>query len=396
MSVKLLMLGPGAPSQQTSGLGVATAKLAEELSKNISLKIIEPRQLDDLGQPKAAQEIVSFSDLNVLKELATVSIESQLSAYDYHEVTHAHTMEKVESQKLYKQLTTFSDELVLEGEKIEFEALYAHDWITFKAALELKERFGKPLLLHVHSLDYDRNFGQTKSWIFDLEKNAMEAAEAVIAVSEYSKQIMIDEYGIAPEKIHVVYHGHTHIKPVKAKSPFTEKIVLFVGRLSGQKGPMQFLEIAEKVYEQYPNSRFVMSGEGEFYKRLIEAGAGSSIAGRFHITGHLASDELQKIYAIADVYCMPSVSEPFGLTALEAADAGIPLVLSGKSGAAELLSEASLADPASTDDFAEKIVAILQDESQRKKQAKSNKEKVQKLSWEKSASEVLSISETIL
>lgn len=397
MSSKLLMLGPGAPGRQTSGLGVATAKLAEELSKKISLKIIEPKQFDDLGRPKVHQETVSFSDLSVLKELATVSIEAQLSAYDYHEVTtHTHTMEKVESQKLYKQLTTFSDELVLAGEKVEFDGIYAHDWITFKAALELKERFDKPLLLHVHSLDFDRNFGQAKSWIFDLEKNAMEVAEAVIAVSAYSKQIMIDEYGISPEKIHVVHHGHTHTPSIKAKSPFLEKIVLFVGRLSGQKGPMQFLEIAEKVNTEYPDSRFVMSGEGELYKKLIEAGAGSDIAGRFHITGYLEQEELQKLYAIADVYCMPSFSEPFGLTALEAADAGVPLVLSEKCGAAELLPDASLADPMSTDEFVEKIVAILQDESLGKKQAKNNKEKIEKLNWEKSASEVLVIAESIL
>lgn len=395
MSIKLLMLGPGAPSRQTSGLGLATAKLAEEMSKNLRLKIIEPKQFDDLGQPKATQ-LSSFSDLSVLKELATVSIEAQLSAYDYHEVTHTQTMEKVESHKLHEQLTIFSDELVLEGEKLEFEGIYAHDWITFKAALELKKRFKKPLIIHVHSLDYDRNFGQTKSWIFDLEQKAMQSAEAIIAVSEYSKQIMIDEYGIDENKIHVVYHGHSHLNPIKAKSPFSEKIVLFVGRLSGQKGPMQFLEIAEKVYEKYPETRFVMSGEGELYNKLIEAGAGSDIASRFHITGYLEHEELQKLYAIADVYCMPSFSEPFGLTAVEAADLGLPLVLSKNSGASELFPEASVADPASTDEFCEKIIDLLHDEKKAKVQVKANKETVKKLNWEKSAQEVLAVVDQIL
>ncbi|SMD33733.1 Glycosyltransferase involved in cell wall bisynthesis [Reichenbachiella faecimaris] len=395
MSVKLLMFGPGAPGRLTSGLGVATAKLAEELSKKTSLKIIEPKSFDQFGKPKVNLES-SFSDLSVLKELATVSIEAQLSAYDYHEVTQSHTMEKVESQKLHKQLTTYSDELVLEGEKIDYDVLYAHDWITFKAALELKERFGKPLLLHIHSLDFDRNFGQTKSWIFDLEQKTMQAADAIIAVSEYSKQVMISEYGISPDKIQVIYHGHTHTDPVKAKSPFAEKIVLFVGRLSGQKGPMQFLEIAEKVFEQNPDTRFVISGEGELYKKLIEAGAGSEIADRFHITGYLEHEELQKLYAIAHVYCMPSFSEPFGLAAVEAADAGVPLVLSDKCGAAELLPDAHQANPASTDDFADQIIAILGDENMSKLQVKSNREKIKKLSWEKSAAEVLSVVDKIL
>lgn len=396
MSVKILMLGPGAPGRQTSGLGVATAKIAEELSKKTSLKIIEPKQFDNLGQPKESHETLEFSDLSVLKELATVSIEAQLSAYDYHEVTESHTMEKVESHKLHQQLTTFSDELVLEGEKVDYQMIYAHDWITFKAALELKQRFDKPLVIHVHSLDFDRNFGQTKSWIFDLEQKTMQAAEAIIAVSEYSKRVMIEEYGIQAEKIHVVYHGHTHTVPVKAKNPFSEKIVLFVGRLSGQKGPMQFLEIAEKVYAQNKNTRFVISGEGELYKKLIEAGAGSDIAGRFHITGYLESEELQKLYAIADVYCMPSFSEPFGLTALEAAEVGIPLVLSDRCGAAELLPDASQANPAATDDFVKEIIDLLKDENKSKLQVKSNKNEIKKLSWEKSASEVLSVVDTVL
>lgn len=394
MSVKLLMLGPGAPGRQTSGLGVATAKIAEALSKKVSLKIIEPKQFDELGQPKTVQTLLS--DLSVLKELATVSIEAQLSAYDYHEITQFHTMEKVESQKLHQQLTTFSDELILEGEKIEYDVLYAHDWITFKAALELKKRFGKPLLLHVHSLDYDRNFGQSKSWIFDLEQQAMEAAAAIIAVSEYSKQIMTEVYGISSDKITVIYHGHTATAPIKVKSPFSEKIVLFVGRLSGQKGPLQFLEIAKKVYDKNPNTRFVITGDGELYKRLIEAGAGSEIAGRFHITGYLEPTELQKLYAIADVYCMPSFSEPFGLTALEAAEAGVPLVLSNKCGAAELLPEARLANPASTDEFAENIIAILEDKNEGQKQAASNKKEIKKLNWDKSASEILSVVDTML
>ena len=207
---------------------------------------------------------------------------------------------------------------------------------------------------------------------------------------------MIDAYGIPKDKIHVVYHGHAHHKHVVSKSPFTEKIVLFVGRLSGQKGPMQFLDIAEKVYEQYPNSRFVMSGDGDLYKKLIEAGASSAIANRFHITGYLEEDDLQKIYAIADVYCMPSFSEPFGLTALEAADAGLPLVLSDKCGAAELLPQAALADPANVDQFAKEIVAILQDPAKSKVQAKANKEKVKGLTWQRSASEILSVVESII
>ncbi|MEO9806283.1 MAG: glycosyltransferase [Reichenbachiella sp.] len=396
MNLKLLIFGPGAPDRQTSGLGKAAMHLTDELAKHVDLTLIEPKQVETLATKKVDHETLSFSDFSILKELATVSIESQLSAYHYQEVTSANTMEKVESQRLYKQLTTFSEELVLAGKKTDFEVIYAHDWITFKAALELKQKFGKPLLLHVHSLDFDRNFGQSTSWIFDLEKKAMMEADAVIAVSQYSKKIMSTEYGIPEEKIHVVYHGHTHAKHLVSKSPFTEKIVLFVGRLSGQKGPMQFLDIAEKVHEKYPNTRFVMSGDGDLYKKLIEAGAASHIADRFHITGYLGHDDLQKLYGLADVYCMPSFSEPFGLTALEAADAGLPLVLSDKCGAAELLPEAALADPGNVIQFAEEIVAILQDPKKSKARTEAHKEIIKNLTWKRSASKILSVIESII
>lgn len=396
MNAKLLILGPGAPDRQTSGLGKAAMHLADELVKKIDLTLIEPQQVRELTTQEVSHEDISFSDFSILKELATVSIESQLSAYHYQETTHASTMEKVESHRLHEQLVAFSKELVMEGQKIDFDVIYAHDWITFQAAIELKQKFGKPLMVHVHSLDFDRNFGQGASWIFDLEKKAMMEADAVIAVSQYSKKIMIDAYGIPKNKIHVVYHGHAQHKQVASKSPFAEKLVLFVGRLSGQKGPMQFLDIAEKVYEQYPNSRFVMSGDGDLYKKLIEAGASSAIAGRFHITGYLEEDDLQKIYTIADVYCMPSFSEPFGLTALEAADAGLPLVLSDKCGAAELLPQAALADPGDVDQFAEEIVAILKDPVKSKTLAKANKKQIKDLTWQRSASEILSVVESIV
>lgn len=397
MKPNLLILGPGAPDQQTSGLGKATAHLIDELRKKINLTVVEPKQIDEVTTEVTGptNETVSFSDFTILKELATVSIETQLSAYHYQEITHSNVTEKVESHKLFKQLETFSGELVAASKKIGFDAIYAHDWITFKAAVELKALFGKPLLLHVHSLDYDRNFGQVHSWIFDLEKKAMQEADAIVAVSQYSKKIMVEEYGIREDKIHVVYHGHTQEKTVNFKNPFAEKIVLFVGRLSGQKGPMQFLSIAEKVFEQYENSRFVMSGDGDMYKKLIEAGANSTIASRFHITGYLKQDELQKLYTMADVYCMTSFSEPFGLTAIEAAAAELPLVLSKNCGAAELLPEACLAEPNQAGEFADEIVAILQSPEKSLAQVKANKKEIENLTWEKSASEVLSVIENI-
>lgn len=392
MKVKLLMLGPGAPGRHTGGLGSAATHLAHNLSLKCELTVIEPQKLDELkiiDSTSSKSEI--FDDLSILQELATVSVESWMSAYQYKEVTHSKTMEKVESHQLHEKLTKFTKELVLAGKNVDFDVVYAHDWITFKAALEIKEQFNKPLVLHIHSLDHDRNFGQHKSWIFDLEQKAMNEADAIIAVSNYSKNIIIDNYGIDADKIHVVPHGHQQSGKVNAKSPFKEKIILFVGRLSGQKGPELFLDIAEKVHDLYPDTRYVMAGDGELYKKLIEAGSGSKIASKFHITGYLEQEDLKKLYALSDIYCMPSFSEPFGLTAVEAAGHGLPLVLSNNCGAAEWLPESIVLDPNDTDAFAENIVNLLEHPELAKKQAEANKKEIRKLSWETSSEQILSV-----
>lgn len=396
MKVKLLMLGPGTPGRYTSGLGRAASHLAQNLSQRSELTVIEPQQLNELNiKDNVGSKSEIFDDLSILQEMATVSVESWLSAYQYQEVTHSKTMQKVESHRLHEQLIKFTKELVLAGKKVDFDVLYAHDWITFKAALEIREQLKKPLVLHVHSLDHDRNFGQHKSWIFDLEQKAMKKADAIISVSNYSKNIIIDHYGINAEKIHVVPHGHHQKSKVKAKNPFKEKIILFVGRLSGQKGPELFLDIAEKVHDLYPESRYVMAGDGELYKKLIEAGSSSKIANKFHITGYLEDKDLQKLYSLSDVYCMPSFSEPFGLTAVEAAGFDLPLVLSSHCGAAEWLPESIILDPNDTDAFAQNIVTLLQDPELARKQTSANKKEIRKLSWETSSEQILSVIGTI-
>lgn len=394
----VLMLGPGEPGSLTSGLGKAADEISQYLADYTYLTIVQPDNLDSLDAiennislSKQKISIDDFSDFNVISEISKINVASSISPYWSDQNASRLETKETKSNPLFDQLQDVSKDIVKVIERINHDVIYAHDWITFRAAIDIKAKYNKPLVLHVHSLDYDRNCGKSKSWVFDLEKEAFQEANIIICVSEYSKGIIEKEYGVDPSKIQVIHNGY-HQKPkIKTKSPFKEKVVLFVGRLTGQKGPTKFLEIAERVNELYPNSRFIMAGEGDLYKSLIEAGAHSEIANKFHITGYLDEPDLTKLYGMSDVYCMPSVSEPFGLTALEAAGAGLPLVISENSGAAEVMTCALLSKFDDSETFAKHIVSILKDDKKAEKLAKTNSALLPNLSWENSNVKILSI-----
>lgn len=396
MSKNVLMLGPGAPNKFNSGLGVAANEIAQFLHKMVNLTVIQVENLDQLEavENNTSSSLTSdsrFSDFEVMADIASINVESAMSHYWYDQNTSRNPEESNVRSALYGELESLTEQMTSVASDVSFDTIYAHDWMTFLAAIELKKKYKKSLILHVHSLDYDRSGKKTNSWVYQLEKDAFSQADKVICVSNYSKEILEREYGVNPKKIKVVYNGYRKLKyPIK-KNPFKEKVVLFVGRLTGQKGATKFLEIAESVHEKYPNSRFVMAGEGDLYATMIQSGAHSPIADKFHLTGFLNEPELIKAYAMADVYCMPSVSEPFGLTALEAAGAGLPIVLSKNSGASEILPDALLADFDKTDEFAKQIVRLLKDEKLTKKLGSANKKNAESLNWDKPCDEILKI-----
>lgn len=394
------MLGPGEPVSRNSGLGIATKEIATYLNDYCELTIIQPDEMEvmeaienHLALSKQKVNLDDFSDFKVLSELSTINIQSSISPYSNG--FESSVAETSVHHPLHDQLLEFSKQIEEAAEKVNFDAIYAHDWINFRAAIDIKTKLNKPLILHVHSLDFDRNCGNTGSWVFELEKEAFEQAEAIICVSHYSKSIIETVYGIDGDKISVVHNGCTLKEYPQHESPFKEKIVLFVGRLTGQKGPTKFLEIAEKVNALYPDSRFIMAGEGDLYKSLIEAGAHSNVANKFHITGYLKEPDLMKTYAMADIYCMPSVSEPFGLTALEAAAAKIPMVISENSGASEVLKSALTAHFDDTDKFAKNIVSLLKNEKVAHHIASENYALLNDLSWEKTNQKILSIIDSV-
>jgi glycogen(starch) synthase len=390
----ILMLGPGKPNPTNSGLGLAAFEISQFLKEHTLLTLLQPEEVNDGGgsdENTITLKEHSFSDFNVMTDLATLSIESSIAPYWYQQVTPEESGPNVEESTVYQELITYSDQVVSSAKPFNYDLIYAHDWISFQAAIQLKEKTKKPLILHMHSLDYDRSGKNSNSWVFSLEKEAFEKADAIICVSEYTKNIIEKEYGTAPSKIQVVHNGYTSRKYPAKKSPFKEKIVLFVGRLTRQKGASQFLKIAELVHEENPDTRFIMVGEGDLYASLIEAGAKSPVAAKFHLTNFLSGDDLLQTYAMADVYCMPSVSEPFGLTALEAAGAGLPMVVSQNTGVAEVLSSALIADHESPEAFAKQLLTLLKDDKLTKQLSDKGKELVSKLDWVTSNKKILAV-----
>ncbi len=441
MKKKVLMLGWEFPPVINGGLGVACLGLSKALSEFVELTVILPK-----SDPHFIVENVELIGLNNidLKKILKASKESFTTQYDtfaetsYVDIdidpylhisetigqetnrhtestTKSTTIADVETEDLMieKFLHVFRDGelygqdviqkviyyskyvLRLAAEK-DFDIIYAHDWMTFLAGLELKARMNKPLVLHVHALDYDRGGPESKGWIFDLEKYAMENADLILPVSEYTASVIANHYHIDPAKITPVHNGADEVNVYKVEKGFPEKLVLFLGRVTGQKGPEFFLEVASKVYENYPKVRFVVAGTGDRLKRMIESGAYKEIGHKFHFTGFLDKEKVHHLLAMTDVYCMPSVSEPFGLSALEAAQFGIPMVISKQSGVAEVLSGALSADYWDTDLMADHILALLKSKRLANQVVKMSNNDLKNLSWKDAAKKVNSAFDTLL
>ncbi len=329
--MKVLMLGPGEPSIFNSGLGVAVDQITRELSKKLDLQIIQAANEDvlqsDEGMIAFKKKQHAFDEISVQQDLTVIDIKTNIPAYFYANTTNQRAVVAVDSQ-IKKSLEDFTVQMLHAAHPLAFDLVYAHDWTTILTAIALKKEFNKPYILHIHSLDFDRTTTLSHSWIFELEREGMQLAEKVIAVSHYHAEVMRKHYGIDSNKIVVIHHGVGDLPKVKKEKVFPEDLVLFAGRLTGQKGPAIFLEIAAMILAERPNTRFVMAGSGELLKQLIESGANSQLSGKFYFTGQLDQDKLFQLYQMSDLYCMPLVSEPFGLTAVEAAAFDLPVVLS--------------------------------------------------------------------
>jgi len=246
-----------------------------------------------------------------------------------------------------------------------FDVIHAHDWMTFPAGLAVASVTGKPLVIHVHSTEFDRSGDHVNQPVYDIERRGMHGATRIIAVSHLTRSVIQHRYGIHPDKVEVIYNGVENgsngSTPVQPRSGIArcDKIVLFLGRITMQKGPEYFVAAAKKVLEKYDKVKFVMAGSGDKVTEIIDLAASEGIGHKVLFTGFLRGPDVQRIFRMADVYVMPSVSEPFGIAPLEAITQDVPVIISKTSGVAEVLTHALKVDFWDTHEIANKIIAVL-------------------------------------
>ncbi|MBN2132578.1 MAG: glycosyltransferase family 4 protein [Sedimentisphaerales bacterium] len=281
----------------------------------------------------------------------------------------------------------------------DFDVIHAHDWMTYPAGVAVAGMTGKPLVVHIHSTEFDRSGEHVNQVVYDIERRGMEQARRVIAVSHYTRGIVVSRYGIAPEKVEVVYNGVERSGQwsfVDTSIKREEKLVLFLGRITMQKGPEYFLQAAKRVLEVMDNVRFVMAGSGDMMYRSVELAAGLGIGHRVLFTGFLRGDDVHKIYRLADLYVMPSVSEPFGIAPLEALDNDVPVLISKQSGVSEVLRHALKVDFWDVNEMANKIVAVLKYAPLRMTLRNHGNFEVRRLRWKDAARNCIRIYQEML
>ncbi len=280
----------------------------------------------------------------------------------------------------------------------DFDIIHAHDWLTYRAGIAAKRVSGKPLVVHIHATEIDRSGENNRNeYVFNIEREGMMAADAVCAVSDLTRNIVIERYGIPAEKVYTLHNAVTPVKDhIRRHKTVPEKIVTFFGRVTFQKGPDYFVETARRVLEKDPNVRFVLAGDGDMMQHVILRVAELGISDRFHFTGFLRGDNIDTLFGMSDVYVMPSISEPFGISPLEAMQAGIPVVISKQSGVAEVLHYAVKVDFWDIDATADAIYGILHYPALADLLSTKGIEEVHNLKWENAAKKLKTIYEKLM
>lgn len=426
--MKVLMFGWEFPPHITGGLGTACLGLTRGLLKHdTDVIFVVPKAYGD--EDTGNMQLVNASDIEVdfrhtlygdlWKRIEYMEIGSNIIPYvSPEEFERLNTIEELKSQEtgntVLSKRYTFSGKYganLLEevsryaliasavASKKEFDIIHAHDWLTYPAGIAAKKVSGKPLVVHIHATEFDRTGENVNTLIFEIEKEGMMEADRVIAVSNLTRQICIDKYGIPEDKIFTV---HNAVEPVEkeldrlGQRAVKEKVVTFMGRITFQKGPEYFIEAAKKVLEKDPNVRFVMAGQGDMFNKMIKRVARLKMADKFHFTGFLKGEEVDRMLAISDVFVMPSVSEPFGIVPLEAMRSNVPVVISKQSGVSEILKHAIKVDFWDVHALADAIYGLLNYPAVSTMFRTYGKEEVDSLKWENAAKKVKQVYQSIL
>ncbi len=370
-----------------NGLNKLTAEEVdlERLAHNLSALGVDVKQLPITLSPyHHTNEMISAAEKSYLERLLSGAggVEDIRAIFSGKEVYGPNIFEKI---GLYANLAS---ELAKDSN---FDVIHAHDWITFPGGVKIKSESHKSLILHIHSLETDRSGSECRNKIYHLEKEAMQAADRLIAVSQYTKDQIVLHYQIDPLKISVVHNGIDPQVTKRTTHKLKDKLVVFLGRLTHQKGPDFLIETAEKVVRVYPRVKFVVAGTGDQFSHALQSSAYKKLGSKFIFTGFLSKAKVNQLLSMADVYFLPSVSEPFGLSVLEAAQFKVPSVISKQSGAAEVMKGTLQADFWDTDKYANYIYALLKYGVLKKELVAKTQGELGLLTWKNAAEKILEI-----
>jgi len=418
--MRVLMFGWEFPPHISGGLGTACYGLTKGLY-NVGVNdfiFVVPKaygdedvskvSIVDAGEVVVGDRIIDYSSF--FRQMHFVEVGSSIVPYTSPE-EYENLISQTESGSKHLIRSTFSGKLSFAGgygnnlfqeianysvvasviaSRYEFDVIHAHDWLAFPAGMAAKLVTGKPLIVHVHATDFDRSGGKVNPGVYDIEKAGMEAADKVIAVSNLTRNIIIEKYGIDPAKVVTIHNAvePLHNEFLAKQKESGDKVVTFLGRVTMQKGPEYFVEAAHLVLKKMNNVRFVMAGSGDMLNKMITRIASFRMGRRFHFTGFLKGDDVYHMFALSDVYVMPSVSEPFGISPLEAMQSNVPVIISRQSGVSEILHHAIKVDFWDIHAMADAIYGILNYQGLPSMFKIHAREEVDNLKWENAAAKV--------
>jgi len=300
---------------------------------------------------------------------------------------------------LLEEINNYSVVAGVIARTVDFDVIHSHDWLTYPAGIHAKQVTGKPFVIHVHATDFDRSRGNVNPTVFAIEKDGMNHADHIITVSDLTRRTVIEKYGISPDKVTTV---HNAVEPLSQElldvtvPPKHEKVVTFLGRITMQKGPEYFVEAAAQVLQKVHNVQFVMAGGGDMMEKMIRLAARRGISERFHFAGFLKGKEVYEMLKASDVYIMPSVSEPFGISPLEAMQMGVPSIISKQSGCAEILDNVIKVDYWDINAMADAIYSIITYPAMYNELREHGLKEVDGIRWVKAGKKVIDIYKSLM